>query len=335
MNKELRQIQKPFSEYGALLRLEGVCVDLTGMQARAWSKVAERFGYPPLEQELVKRAALYKPANAIRAVFGWTDDVIEVEEICREYHSEFNDAFNSWLEHDRSFVYPNESTRRNNSGHRKASDRTIKRDKKSRPSNNEIHETYILAWEKLALKMNKEPPTADQVIQGILIRDWEVAVPDFFGWTDFNAEQIYDIVAEYDTIIKADMKALRQKYESDTDDSDTKVAPMPERPRPSKEEIHSAYAIAWNKLAFEIGMKSPTKEEVMQGVQLRDWEACVKDVFGWDEFSDEQVRDIVIRYDTILKDDLKVLYANYGIDHGNKFANHPSLVLKRGVIEFL
>jgi hypothetical protein len=211
----------------------------------------------------------------------------------------------------------------------------MKKNTKSRPSTNEIHETYILAWEKLALKKNKEPPNADQVIKGILIRDWEVAVPDYFGWTEFNAEQIYDIVAEYDTIIKADMKALRQKYESDTDNSDTKVTPTPERIRPSKEEIHSAYAIAWNKLAIEIGMKSPTKEEVMQGVKLRNWEVCVKDVFGWADFSDEQVRDIVIHYDSILKDDLKVLYANYGIDHGNKFVNHPSLVLKRGVIEFL
>jgi hypothetical protein len=76
----------------------------------------------------------------------------------------------------------------------------MKKNTKSRPSTNEIHETYILAWEKLALKKNKEPPNADQVIKGILIRDWEVAVPDYFGWTEFNAEQIYDIKSRYEGV---------------------------------------------------------------------------------------------------------------------------------------
>lgn len=337
VNKELRRLQNPFSEFGAIFRLEGVFVDLIGMQVKAWPRVAEKFGYERLTEDLIMKASLYTPAKAVRVVFGWSDDVVEVNEIVKAYHSEFNAAFNSWLEHDRAFVYRYDSTRRNFSGNK----RTISSDgnTKLEPSRHEIYETYHNAWNKLAEKKNQAPPTADQVMKGIQIRDWEECIPKVFGWTEYTAEEVYDIVAEYDTMIKADMKALRQKYQPDTDedsDNSSKVAPMAEMPMPSKEEINTCYSIAWNKLALEIGQTSPTKEQVMKGVEMRDWQECIKQVYGW-EYDDKEIYDIVVKYDAIIQNDLKQLYSSYGFDYGNKFSKkfHPNLILQRGVAEFL
>ena len=315
------------------------------MNAKSWPKVAEKFGYTIQSEEDIRKASLYSPAKAIRVVFGWTDDVIEVDEIVKAYRSEFNDAYNQWLEHDRTFVYPNDPTRRNNSGKKKTTVTAAATPKSTarRPSKDEVYETYSLAWNKLARLKNKDPPTTDQIIKGVSLRDWELAVPQVFGWTEYNAEEVYNLVVEYDTILQADLKILYQKYKSDSDNSsdnnnDSSAAPLPpvERPKPSKEEINTSYAIAWNKLALQMGKATPTKEQVMEGVKLRDWEVCVKDVFGWNEHSKQEIHNIVVEYDKILQEDLKTLYSNYGIDHSNKFARkYPDVTLKRGIIEWL
>ena len=136
------------------------------MNAKSWPKVAEKFGYTIQSEEDIRKASLYSPAKAIRVVFGWTDDVIEVDEIVKAYRSEFNDAYNQWLEHDRTFVYPNDPTRRNNSGKKKTTVTAAATPKSTarRPSKDEVYETYSLAWNKLARLKNKDPPTTDQII---------------------------------------------------------------------------------------------------------------------------------------------------------------------------
>ena len=249
VNQYLMEVQRPFSEYGALFRLEGCIVELIGMQAKAWEKVSERFGYRIQSEEDVRKASLYAPAKAIRDVFGWTNDVVEIEEIVKAHHSELNAAFNDWLEHDRTFVYPRDPTRRNNSGL-----------KKSGPSKDEVYETYTLAWSKLAQGKGKTPPTKDQVASGIKIRDWEVAVPNIFGWSEYTGEEVYGIVVEYDGILQAEMEALNQKYAQTGDAAaGSTLAAKADRPKPSKDEINTIYSLAWNKLARQIGQDPPTK----------------------------------------------------------------------------
>ena len=340
VNKELRRIQSQFSEIGAIMRLEGCVIDLIGMQGKAWPKVAEKFGYTVQSEDALRKASLYSPAKAIRMVFGWTDDVLEVEKITNAYHSEFNDVFNSWLEHDRTFVYPNDPKRYNHSGRKKKSASISRTTSTSRPSKDEIYDVYVNSWTKLAGEKNKEPPTIQQVMKGISMRDWEAAIPDVFGWTEYNASEIYDIVIEYDTIMNAEMEVLNAKYTSDSDESfdEAPRATLPPvvRPKPSKEEVTTTYVIAWNKLAVEIGESSPTKEEVLKGLSIRDWEVCVKDVFGWTEYSDSEIYDIVVKYDEILQEDFKTLNSNYGLDYGSEFANkYPDVRLQPDIVDWL
>ena len=343
VNKELRRIQSQFSELGAIMRLEGCVIDLIGMQAKTWPKVAEKFGYTVQSEDALRKAALYSPAKAIRMVFGWTDDVLQVNEITKAYHSEFNNVFNSWLEHDRTFVYPNDSKRYNYSGRKKKSTARAKtaNNSNSRPSKEEIYDVYVDSWTKLAGEKNKDPPTIQQVMKGISIRDWEAAIPDVFGWTEYNAAEIFDIVAEYDEIMRAGMEVLKAKYKSDSDDSiedDGSEATLPPvvKPKPSKEEITTTYVIAWNKLAVEIGKTSPTKEEVLKGLSIRDWEVCVKDVFGWTEYSDKEIFDIVVKYDQIVQADFKTLNSNYGLDYGDEFSNkYPDIMLQPDILDWL
>ena len=97
-NRYLSRIQRPFSEYGAIFRLEGVLVDMIGMQARAWKKVAETFGYSLQSRDDVKQASLYKPDDAVRRVFYWTDDIFDLKDISKAHRAAFQEAFDGWID---------------------------------------------------------------------------------------------------------------------------------------------------------------------------------------------------------------------------------------------
>jgi hypothetical protein len=344
VNKDLLQVQNPFSEIGAVFRLEGTVVDLEVMQTEAWSKVAESFRYKVPAVDDIKKASLYSPAKAIRLVFGWTSDVIKVDEIIKTYWSEFNAVFNSWLEHDRTYAYSNDSTRRNESNEKKtvAATETVSNNK-PRPSKDEIYETIHLAWNKLARGKNRDPPTTDQIVKGRLLRDWEVCVKTVFGWTDLSAEKIKEIVEEYNKTLQADMETLYQKYgleygppkDAGNGGGNSKDAPTAEKLKPSKEEINTTYLIAWNKLALQMGQKAPAKDQVLEGVKMRNWKVCIKDIFGWDGYNSREIDNIVVEYGKIVQEDFKNLYKNYGIEYGSKSSSKCPVILQAGITEWL
>jgi hypothetical protein len=78
-----------------------------------------------------------------------------------------------------------------------------------------------------------------------------------------------------------------------------------------------------------------SKEQVMQGLRLRDWEVTVKDVFGWD-YSANKIYEIVFEYDKIVQEDFKTLNKNYGLDYGFEDKNkYPDVIMREGVTEWL
>ena len=154
-------------------------------------------------------------------------------------------------------------------------------------------------------------------------------------------------MVEYDTILQADFKRLNEKYGLDYGD-EKDVYPSEETasasataatPRPSKDDIYATYTLAWTKVAREKGKTPPSMDEVMKGISIRDWEVAIRDVFGWDEYSAQEIYDIVVEYDTILQTDIKTMYAKYGLDYGNEgtesWNKYPELVLQEGVTDWL
>lgn len=209
-NPYLSKVQRPFSEYGAIFRLEGVLVDLIGLNAKAWQKVAKTHGYEISSPDEVRQASLYKPAEAVREVFLWTEDIFEWEAIAETHKAAFNEAFDDWLE-SKNIVNASEEDN--------VVDSSPASNNRALPSDAEMSSMYNLAWSKLAAELNRTPPSTDEVNRGILGQDWEVAVKDIFGWSE-DPDEVYDIVVAYDRILQADYKILLAKYGIDLDKID-------------------------------------------------------------------------------------------------------------------
>jgi hypothetical protein len=212
-NRYLARVQRPFSEYGAIFRLEGVLVDMIGMHARAWKTVTGSFDYNLQSRDDVKQASLYRPEDAVREVFYWTDDVLEVKDIAEAYRTAFADAFNEWIASGCLIA--------DASGGQSYDDKQgvtdgVYTESLAMPSGEEMHSMYYIAWSKLATKLGRTAPTFDEVYRGMLGGNWEDAVKDIFAWTNDQSE-VHEILAAYDEILEGDYKILLQKYGIDVD----------------------------------------------------------------------------------------------------------------------
>ena len=191
-NKYLSKVQRPFSEYGSIFRLEGVLVDMIGMHAKAWKHVSDKHGYTLQSRDEIRQASLYKPVDTVREVFRWTDDIYELQDIAQTHQDAFQEAFNAWLQTGGNVLPASDEQSSVGSGTDSSSTGS-----NAMPSNEEMDSMYYLAWSKLANNMDKQAPTTDEVNRGIMGGDWEVAVKDIFGWSD-DATEVYDIVVAYD-----------------------------------------------------------------------------------------------------------------------------------------
>ena len=89
VSRYMAKINKPFKEFGAIFRLEGVVADISGLQAKAWKKTAESLGTRAPILDEVKMAAVLRPEYAISDIFGWTTDVYEMQQIAAKYQDFF------------------------------------------------------------------------------------------------------------------------------------------------------------------------------------------------------------------------------------------------------
>ena len=206
-NRYLARVQRPFSEYGAIFRLEGVLVDMIGIHAKAWKKVTESVDYRLQSSDDVKQASLYKPEDAVREVFYWTDDVLEVRDIAEAYRAAFNAAFNEWIAS--GCIIAEASGEQ--SFDKQGLEGVVDSESKATPSGEEMHSMYFIAWSKLATTLGKTAPTFDEVYRGMLGGNWEDAVRDIFAWCN-DPSEIHEILAAYDEILEEDYKILLQKY---------------------------------------------------------------------------------------------------------------------------
>lgn len=215
-NRYLSKIQRPFSEYGAIFRLEGVLVDMIGLHAKAWNKVSETYGYTLQSREDVKQASLYKPEDAVRGVFYWSDDIFDLRDIATTHSTAFREAFEAWVKSGGN-VFADVTDEQGPL----ASD-TDSLTIKATPSVEEMNSMYFIAWSKLAKDLDKIAPTCDQVYRGVLGGDWEAAVRDIYYWSN-DVNEAYEIVVAYDKILQNDYKLLLNKYGIDLDKMNAKA----------------------------------------------------------------------------------------------------------------
>lgn len=89
----LSMVLKPDSAFGLILRLEGTLVDITEVQMRAWTEVAERYQYRIPDSEEIQLAQVKRPDDAIRNIFFWTTDIFESREIAMTHYDILEDLF--------------------------------------------------------------------------------------------------------------------------------------------------------------------------------------------------------------------------------------------------
>ena len=97
VSQYIPRINKPFRDFGAIFRMEGVLLDTTGFEYDAWTKTAETHGYKPPMLEDVKLAAVTRPETAVRKIFFWTDDFLLCKQIARTHQSAMKDVFAQWM----------------------------------------------------------------------------------------------------------------------------------------------------------------------------------------------------------------------------------------------
>lgn len=84
----MARVNKPFKEFGAIFRLEGVLVDISALEFRAWYRVAADVNMNPPSREDVRFASVQNAEYAVSRIFHWTNDYLLCREIA-EIHSRF------------------------------------------------------------------------------------------------------------------------------------------------------------------------------------------------------------------------------------------------------
>ena len=268
-NPYLSRVQRPFSEYGAIFRLEGVLVDMIGMHAKTWKAVADKHMYTIDSSDEIRQASLYKPEDAVREVFRWTDDIFELRDIAETFHVAFQEAYNNWLDSDSSVVTASVD-QDSPAGASSSSTTTIP---KATPSDDEMNSMYYLAWSKLANNLDRTAPSSDQVNQGIMGQDWEVAVRYIFGWSE-DANEVYDIVVAYDVSVSFDMCTFRLV------DSVSQQSLIPHFVSLSQEILQADYRILLQKYGIDLDKINAQEEESLFGLDFPDM-SVQEDITEW------------------------------------------------------
>eukprot|EP00934_Nitzschia_sp_Nitz4_P006271 Nitzschia sp. Nitz4//scaffold61_size107673//94345//97863//NITZ4_004253-RA/size107673-processed-gene-0.198-mRNA-1//-1//CDS//3329555764//6261//frame0 len=98
VNLFLPDQRNPLRQYGAIFRLEGVLVDLTGLHLEAWNSVAKYYELAAPDLETVKAAAVYHPYDAIERVLHWSRNPEKTEEMTAYFYRCFRRATQAWEE---------------------------------------------------------------------------------------------------------------------------------------------------------------------------------------------------------------------------------------------
>jgi len=95
---DIAQITKPFKEFGAIFRLEGVLVDISTLQARAWQRVIEKLNLEKPSDKSIHLASVHTPEYAARKIFFWTNNHKKCTEIGWAYNQFLMEELNCALE---------------------------------------------------------------------------------------------------------------------------------------------------------------------------------------------------------------------------------------------
>lgn len=297
----LPRINKPFKEFGAIFRLEGVLVDITGLQQKAWNRVAAEFDLKEPLLEDVQRAAVLKPDDAVREIFFTAlDDFVLVRKIVDGYRRVFKEEFDSWAAEEGIVeeveAFPNKDNAVSSRGSLALGfeDESSSAPQQSNPpppvlpSDEGSRLRYLKeVWTKTADQFRFPAPTNEQIAESSILTP-DIAVRDIFRWSE-DQMQINKIVAAYSILQAGGTVPVEE------DSSDLRPAPVAGNAPIKAEEITEDMILelqymAWEEVAEENFLEVPNPEEILAAAALNNPEIVVVDGFGWTEDPTEAAR---------------------------------------------
>jgi len=285
----LSRINKPFKEFGAIFRLEGVLVDITGLQQKAWNRVAVEFDLQEPLLEDVRRAAVLKPEDAVKEVFYTAmGDFVLVRKLVDAFRRIFRQEFDLWAGAEGLVVKlddPNAGkTVRTNSfaiGFEEEEDTKVEQEIQPAilPSDEGSLLRYLQGvWNKTAKQFGFPSPSNEQIAESSIVTP-DIAVSSIFCWSQ-EQKQINKIVAAYSILQAGGNIPLEEE---------TNIAPPPSVPtnRPLQREeitddmILELQFMAWGDVAEENSFEVPGPEEVLAAASINNPEFVILDGFGW------------------------------------------------------
>jgi beta-phosphoglucomutase-like phosphatase (HAD superfamily) len=292
----LPRINKPFKEFGAIFRLEGVLVDITGLQQKAWNRVAAEFDLKEPLLEDVQRAAVLKPDAAVKEMFFTSmDDFVLVRRIVDSYRWIFREEFDTWANEEGIVAKSEDPSKEVDSAvaaPMKGSlalgfeDETASAVQQVAPppvlpADEGSRLRYLKeAWTKTANQFGFPIPTNEQIAESSILTP-DIAVVNIFRWSE-DQMQVNKIVAAYSILQAGGTVPMEEEK------PDPQPAPVPENTAIKPEEITEDMILelqymAWEKVADENSLEAPDPEEVLAAAVLNNPEIVVVDGFGWTE----------------------------------------------------
>jgi beta-phosphoglucomutase-like phosphatase (HAD superfamily) len=296
VSQYLPRVNKPFKEFGAIFRLEGVLVDITGLQQKVWNRVAIEFDFKEPLMEDIKRVAVLGPESAVRDLFHSTiGDFVFVRRIIDAYRRVLREEFDIWAIEQGIDVIVEPSISDNadtTSGKGSLAMGFVEEPlvkQEPQPTVLPFDEGKRLrqlkeVWSKTAKQFGFAPPTNEEIAESSILSP-DIAVCSIFCWSE-DQIQIGKIVSAFSivqggggvTVIEEDPNHPSPNI------STTGSEPVDEPPIELTEEIVlELQYMAWEEVAEENSFEAPDPEEVLAAAVLNNPGVVVMDGFGWTE----------------------------------------------------
>jgi beta-phosphoglucomutase-like phosphatase (HAD superfamily) len=296
VSQYMPRINKPFKEFGAIFRLEGVLVDTKGLQQQAWTKVADEFGFRKPVPEDIQRATVTRPDIAVRQIFCWTDDVILCRDAAMAHQRIVKELLDKWAQEQE--LMPAPPTKHDSGRSMALGEEIFSQSDTVSPvfPSNEEQKIQIMAeaWTETAQQFGFAPPSIEQVVQSSILSP-DIAVRTGFRWA-FESRQIDVIASTYTRILQELTGESPAPPTSSVNPSTTQQA--------ASRLLHESVMLelqymVWTKIAQENGLESPSTDEVLAASVLNDPEAVMRSRFRWNVDA-SRMRDLAVLYRELL-----------------------------------
>lgn len=308
VSQYIPRINKPFRDFGAIFRMEGVLLDTTGFEYEAWTETAKKLGYKLPLVEDVRLAAVTRPEIAARKIFFWTDDFLTCKQIARTHQDSMKDIFAKWMK-EKSITYvepaPVEVQEKETS--------TAMRTPVVAATSDADTDKQFAAWARTAEKYGFTPPSLDEVLFASVVSA-DDAVMNSFRWTS-DASKVSDIVTTFKGFVANGAEPEETASQSVIPTSSV-ADPMqsawtaPDTPRPcdtlTENDMLEIQYKAWLAVAEEHDLYAPTTDEALGAMVINDPVLVVRDGFAWSD-DPKLIGELVREYEESVRGQVRKL----------------------------